>query len=43
MPVNKGKRKAKVKRKLLRRKERKAADEWGTIITRRGSKKISWD
>jgi len=43
MPVNKGKKRAKSKRKLARRKERKASDEFGTFVTKRGVKKISWD
>lgn len=40
---NQGKNRAKVKRKLIRRKEKKAAEEWGTFVTKRGVKKISWD
>lgn len=40
---NQGKKRAKEKRKLEHRKERKKAEEFGTIVERRGRKVIAWD
>ncbi len=41
--INKGKRRAKVQRKKARRKERKKAKEFGTIVKRRGQSVIALD
>ena len=40
---NLGRLRAKQRRKIERRKERKKADEFGTIVERRGRKVISMD
>ena len=43
MVVNRGKKRVKVRRKIARRKERKKAEEWGIVVTKRGVKKIPYD